>query len=595
LENVKTSVKTQLSEPPKIVKNKTIPMLGGVLVILILIIVYFAFLKRNEPTTAGKPSIAVLYLRNLSENKEDDYFASGMTEDIITQLSQIAGLLVASRSDIEQFKDKQINLREIADKLRVKYVMEGSVQKYRDKVRITCQLIKASDGFHVWAASYDRQMEDLFAIQADVAKAVAQALKVTLAPVEVERIEKKPTLNIQAYNYYLQGREYYFTGFYTADGLQLATKMFEKALEADPNFALAYAGLSDCYSTYVMNGINPSKSWLEKAEKAGLKALALDPNLAEAHRSLSRLYMTEGRTEKAIYEAEAAVKANPNYGEAWRLLGAWYAQTRQYPKAESALIKAFQVKPTENQLFSAFINLYRVWGKKQKVEEYFNKGLEVQPTNTQIYSAMGGYYLSRGELEQAKRMAHKSLNINPQYTIPLSTLSYIFGMSGEADSALYYLYEYRKQNPGQDWFVELSYLEFMKGNKKQAEIYLDSCIQFNLPLIKEFQGVPNEEYGYRVRIALVYALKGESRKAVKQAERVRKSLGTSLLTMRWFGVVSSLSFVYSLIGQKEEAVRMLEFLVKNNFTTPAIIKLHPWYKNLAGYPAFEELIKGKTR
>ena len=457
-------------------------------------------------------------------------------------------------------------------------------------------MIKASDGFHVWADSYDRQMEDLFAIQADVAKSVAQALKVVLAPAEVERIEKKPTMNVQAYNYYLQGREYYFGGgSSTKKGLELSTKMFEKALEADSDFALAYAGLSDCYSSYVMFGVDPKRSWLEKAEKAGLKALALDPNLAEAHRSLSRLYWTEGKTEKAIQEAEEAVKANLNYGEAWKLLGAWYSYTGQYPKAESALMKALEVKPTEPSLFGAFIGLYTAWGKKEKVEEYFNKGLEVQPSNPSIYADMSDYYyVGRGELEQAKRMAHKSLDIDPQYTYPLSILSYIFGMSGDADSALYYLDEYRRQNPGQDWFVELGSLELMKGNKNQAGIYLDSCIEFNQPLIKEFQGLPYEYYS-RLRVGLAYALKGESRKAVEQAERVRKSLGTSLLTVRWSGEASSLSFVYSLIGQKEEAVRMLDFLVKNNITTPAYIKLHPWYKNLAGYPTFEELIKGKTK
>jgi tetratricopeptide (TPR) repeat protein len=438
-------------------------------------------------------------------------------------------------------------------------------------------------------------MEDLFAIQADVAKSVAQALKVALAPPELAMIEKKPTQNVQAYNYYLQGREYYFGGgSSTKEGLELSTRMFEKALEADSNFALAYAGLSDCYSSYLMFDIDPKKSWLEKAEKAGLKALGLDPDLAEAHRSLSRLYWVEGKTEKAIQEAEEAVKANPNYGEAWRLLGSWYRQTGQYSKAESALMKAFDVKPTDPTLFGSFIGLYMAWGKKEKVEEYFDKGLEVQPSNSFIYIGMSYYYLSQGELEQAKRMARKSLDINPQYNSALSNLSYIFGMSGEADSAFYYLDEYRKQNPGEDWFVELSSLELMKGNKKQAEIYLDSCIQFNRPLIKEFQGLPNEYYS-RLRIALAYALKGEPKKALEQANRVKRSLGNSLLTVEWNGLVSQLSVVYSLTGQKQEAVRMLEFLVKNNFTTPAFIKLHPWYKNLAGYPAFEELIKGKTK
>ena len=595
LEYVKTALTAPPAEPPKPVKKKAVPLTVGVIAILILIVVYFAFLKQKGPTTIiGKPSIAVLYLENLSENKEDEYFASGMTEDIITQLSKIGGLLVASRSDIEQFQNKAVNLKEVANKLRVNYIMEGSVRKYGDKIRISCQLIKASDGFHVWADSYDRQIEDLFAIQADVAKSVAQALKVALVPAELERIEKKPTQNVQAYNYYLQGREYYFGGgSSTKEGLELSTKMFEKALEADSNFALAHAGLSDCYSSYVMFWVDPKKSWLEKAEKAGLKALALDPNLAEAHRSLSRLYYTEGKTEKAIQEAEEAVKVNPNYGEAWRLLGQWYTNVGQYPKAESALMKALEVKPTEHSLFGAFIGLYSAWGKKEKVEEYFNKGLEVQPNNLVIYADMSGYYLSRGELEQTKRMAHKSLNINPQYTAPLLILRQIFMMSGEADSALYYLNEYRRQNPGGDWFVELSYSELMKGNQKQAQIYLDSSIQFNRPLVKEFENLLSEYYA-RLRIALAYALKGESKKALEQVNRVKKSIGESLLTVEWYDLVWQLSFIYALTGEKEEAVRMLNFLVKNNIMTPAYIKLDPYYKNLAGYPAFEALINRRT-
>ena len=548
----------------------------------------------TKPAESPKPAIAVLYLQNLSEKKGDEYFAAGMTEDIITQLSKIGGLLVTSRSDVEQFKNKAISLKEVANRLRVNYVMEGSVRKYRDKIRITCQLIKASDGFHVWAESYDRQMEDLFAIQADVAKEVAQALKVTLAPPELAMIEKKPTQNVQAYNYYLQGREYYFRGAGSKENLEVATKMFEKALEADSNFALAYAGLSDCYSSYVMFGIDPKKSWLEKAEKAGLKALVLDPNLAEAHRSLSRLYAVEGKTEKAIQEAEEAVKANPNYGEAWRLLGQWYIYTGQYFKAESALMKALEVKPTESTLFGAIVSLYSAWGKKEKVEEYFNKGLEIQPHNGDTYSSMSDYYLFRGELEETKRMARKALNINPHLIDPLLNLMEMSMISGEADSAFYYINELRRQNPNRDLFLELGYLELMRGNKEQAEIYLDSCIQFYQPLVKEFEDLLPEYYA-RSRMALAYALKGESKKAAEQAYRVKSSLGESLLSVKWansdWAIIKPLSFVYSLTEEKKEAVRLLEFLVKNNIITPAYIKLHPWYKNLAGYPAFEELIK----
>ncbi len=551
-----------------------------------------------KPVKSPKPAIAVLYLQNLSPEKEDEYFAAGMTEDIITQLSKIGDLLVTSRSDVEQFKNKVVNIKDVASRLRVSYVMEGSVRKYGNKIRITCQLINAHDGFHTWAESYDRQMEDLFAIQSDVAKEVAHALKITLAPPEIAMIEKKPTLNIQAYNYYLKGREYYLGGgAFIRELLELAIKLFEKALEEDANFALAYAGLSGGYLSYVMFQIDLKKSWLEKAEIAGLKALAIDPNLAEAYRSLARLYWVEGYAEKTIRESEEAVKANPNNGEAWQHLGFWYAVVGRYPESERALMKAFELKPMQTQLFGSLILLYSRLGKKEKVEEYYNKGLEILLDNWWTYYRMSDYYLCRGELEQVKRMIQNCLNIQPQNVVPKLDLMDVFIMSGEADSALNCLNDYCRQNPNRDLFVELGYVELMRGNQKQAEAYWDSCIQFNQTLIKEFAGLRDEYYG-RSRMALTYALKGEFGKALEQVEKVRKKLGESLLSVEWATdrqVVQLFSFTYSLTGQKEEAMHLLDFLVKNNIITPAYIKLHPWYKDLTGNPAYEELINPKTK
>ena len=599
-EYARTPTLTQPVEAQKPVKKKMLPFVLAGLGILILILGYLAFFnkKTQVSTGSGKPSMAVLYLQNLSENKEDEYFAAGMTEDIITQLSKISGLRVTSRSDVEEFKGKPVKLKEVAEKLKVDYVMEGSVRKYGDKLRITCQLIQSKDGFHVWAENYDRQMQDLFAIQADVAKQVAQALEIALAPTEIEKIEKKPTLNVQAYNYYLQGREYYFGGATSKERLGLAIKMFEKALEADSNFALAYAGLSDCYSSYVMFGIDPKKSWLEKAEKTSLKALALDQNLAEAHRSLSRLYFTEGKNQKAFQEAKAAVQANPNYAEAWRLLGNWYEFTGQYPEAEQALMKALELKPTQPGIFGAFMDLYSLQGERKKVEEYFNKGLEIQPSNAGIYSGMAFWLLFWGELEEAKKMAHKALSVDPQNGEANGGLMFIFLMTETPDSAFYYLNRIRQQNLTGDLYVEMARVAFMKGEKRQAEIYLDSCIQFNQPLIKEFENLP-EEYRRRLRIGLVYALKGETKKALAQAEKVSESLGDSLLTIYSVSsfstfFVQDLSEIYSLTGQKEKAVSMLKFLVEKNCMSPAFIKLHPFYKNLAGYPEFEALVNRRT-
>jgi tetratricopeptide (TPR) repeat protein len=427
---------------------------------------------------------------------------------------------------------------------------------------------------------------------------VARALKVALVPSELEGIEKKPTMNMQAYNYYLQGREYYI-GLESAElreSLQLAANMFEKAIEADSNFALAYAGLSDCYCYPVMHGIDPKRSWLDQAERSVLKALALDPNLGEARRALSRLYFTKGETEKAIQEAEETVRANPTYGTGWRTLGDSWLYSGRYLKAESALMKALEVNPTDRSLFCSIIDLYSLWGDRNKAEDYFRRGLEVQPRNANIYNFGSRWCMRSGKLEEAKRRAYKGLNTNPHSSFNMENLMWIFMMSGKEDSSSFYLNEVHRENPEADCFVELAYLALMRGNKERAAVYADSCVQFNEPLIREFEGMPYE-YWSRLRIALAYALRGESRKALEQAESVRRSLGESLLSVEWAagrGIVPRLSLVYSLTGQKDEAMRMLDFLVKINYCSPAYIRLHPWFKNLSGYPPFEALIGRKT-
>ncbi len=599
LEYARTATLTQTPKIQKPVKkNKLILPLAG-LAILILILGYLAFFQKQEliTTRSGKPSMAVLYLQNLSDNKEDEYFAAGMTEDIITQLSKISGLRVVSRSDVEEFRNKPTNIKEVAKKLNVNYVMEGSVRKYGDKIRITCQLIKAQDGFHIWAENYDRKMQDLFAIQADVAKQVAQALEIALAPTEVEKIEKKPTFDVQAYNYYMQGREYYFASNGDKKTLDLAVKMFENALESDSNFALGYAGLSDAYTSYVMFWIDPKRSWLKEAEKAGEKALAIDPNLSEAHRALSRLYMMEGKKDLAVKSAKEAVKADPNFGEAWRLLGDWYTWLGQFSEAEKALLKVLELKPTEEGVFRSLMILYFLWGNRPKLEEYFNKGIEIQPSNIQIYADMAFFRLLWGETDQALKLSHQTLDLNPRNVSSLANLFGIFLIRQNPDSAIYYLKKMRKENPSLDYFIELALVELMKKEKRQADIYLDSCIQYNIPLIQDFQGTP-QEHGARLTIAQAYALKGESKKALEQAQKVTRTLGDSLYTIFYFyaeNCVMPLSMIYSLTGEKALAIKMLKFLIQKNYMTPEFIKIHPLYKNLVGYPEFDALVNRKSK
>jgi non-specific serine/threonine protein kinase len=591
LEYAKTASVLRPAEVGKPRKSTALPFLIAGLGVVIILLVYFGFTGRQKPPgiRAGRPSIAVLYLQNISDSQEDEYFAAGMTEDIITQLSKISGLRVISRSEMEQFKDQPVSIRAVADKLQVDYVMEGSVRKQGNKLRITCQLVQADDGFHVWADNYDRDIEDLFDIQADVAKEVASALEVALAPAELDEIEKKPTLDVRAYNYYLQGREYYFGHASNRDYLGLAISMFERALEVDSNFALAYAGLSDCYSSYVMFAIDVKMSWLEEAEKAAQKALSLDPDLAEAHRALSRLYSVKGKTEEAIQAAERAVAANPHYAEAWRLLGNWYTGAQRYAEAEEAFLKAMEVKPTESGLFTGLIQLYHRWGRHEKADEYFRKGVEVQPTNDAIYTAMSGILISRGHLQRAKQMAHKALELNPQSGSGQTTLFAIFFVTEEVDSAAHYLQMTRQRNPGPDFYINMAAVAFMQEDEKLAHSYLDSSFGLLEPMLLELEGTPGE-CEVRSAIALVLSMKEEREKAMEEVNIVRENLGDSLLAIEWSQAVSLLSLAYVLLDQKAEAVESIRFLLENNLTSLPILRLHPVYKKLEGYTPYDELV-----
>ncbi len=591
LEYAKTASVLRPADGEKSKKLKALPFMLAGLGVIIVVLIYLAFQGQKRPSDvrAERPSIAVLYLQNMSEDQQDEYFAAGMTEDIITQLSKISGLRVISRSEMEQFRDQPLSIKTVADKLEVDYIMEGSVRKHGNTVRITCQLIQADDGFHVWADSYDRDMEDLFDIQADVAKEVANALEVALAPAELEEIEKKPTLDVRAYNYYLQGREYYFGHATKREYLELAIGMFERALEVDSNFALAYAGLSDCYSSYVMFAIDVKMSWLEEAERAAQKALSLDPDLAEAYRALSRLYSVQGKTEEAIKAAERAVEANPHYAEAWRLLGNWYMGARRYAEAEEAFLKAMEVKPTESGLFTGLIRLYHLWGKHDKADEYFRRGVEVQPTNDAIYTAMSGILLSRGHLERAKQMAYKAMELNPQSGSGQMTLFSIFFLADEVDSAAHYLHMTRQRNPGPDFYINTAIVGIMREDEKLAHSYLDSSLELLEPMLQELEGTPGE-FGVRSAMALVFSIKEERDKALKEVNIITESLGDSLLTMEWSQVASLLSYAHVLLDQKAEAVELIQFLLANNITSPAMLRMHPLYKMLAGYPPFDELV-----
>src|SRR5438876_4151752 len=259
-----------------------------------------------------RPSIAVLPFVNMSGDPEQEYFSDGITEDIITDLSKVSGLFVVARNTAFTYKGKHVDVQEVAKRFGVNFILEGSVRKAGARVRVTGQLINGKDNGHVWADRYDRDLTDIFAIQDEITHAIVEQLKVKLLPQEKKSIGQVPTENVEAYTYYLRGRD--FLHRRSKHYLQLARRMFAKAVELDRNYARAYAGLADCdsylYMTYHMNVA------MDGILATTEKALALDPKLAEAHASRGVALSAGQRYDEAKAEFEQAIALNSNLFEA---------------------------------------------------------------------------------------------------------------------------------------------------------------------------------------------------------------------------------------------------------------------------------------
>ena len=266
-----------------------------------------------------KPSVAVLPFANMSADPEQEYFCDGMAEEITNSLSQLDGLRVVARTSAFAFKDEKVDLREVGRKLDVGAVLEGSVRKAANKVRITAQLINVSDGYHLWSERYDRELADVFEIQDEISLAIVEKLRLELLGKERDDLLRHYTENVVAYDLYLEGRFHWNTR--SKAGMERAVHLFDKAIEIDPAFALAYAGLADGYSIMADNTYGPPDELFPKAKDAALRALELDDSLGEAYASLGLVLETYERDRKGAREAlQKAIALKPNYATAHH----WY-------------------------------------------------------------------------------------------------------------------------------------------------------------------------------------------------------------------------------------------------------------------------------
>ena len=386
-----------------------------------------------------KPSIAVLPFNNLSGDPQDDYFSEGITEDIITDLSKVSGLFVVGRHTSFAYKGKSENLERVAADLGVRYLLEGSVRKAGNRVRITGQLIDGGDGGHVWAERYDRDLTDIFAIQDEITRTIVEQLKVRLVPAEISAIGQVPTASVEAYNFYLKGRQFFHNA--TKNFLRLGRHMFARATDLDPQFARAFAGIANCDSRLVgwYSEPIPELQILAEADQA----LALDPLLSEAHAARGEALFLLGRHDEAEAEFEEAIRLDPASFEA-NFFFARYWKVRGIPaKAAEYYIRALEVQPDDPQAPLLLQAELRTMGRMEEADKYAEMGVRraeesvrQHPEWSRPGQLVAAVLASMGRDREAREWMERALAIDPDDNLALYNAACTFAQLGETERAI---------------------------------------------------------------------------------------------------------------------------------------------------------------
>jgi serine/threonine-protein kinase len=380
------------------------------------------------------PSVAVLPFLNLSPDPENEYFADGITEDVIAQLSQIRSLKVISRSSVMPFKNRERNLREIGAKLDVATLLEGSVRRAGSRVRIVAQLIDAETDRHLWAQTYDRDLTDIFTIQTDVALQIAGALEAELSSEEKTRIHKKPTDDLQAYQQYLLGK--HCMARWTDEGIDQAIKHFEQAVTRDPNYALAHAGIAYAYTEIGIGvaGSLPPDEAFRRAKTAVARALELDPALPEAHAVLAHLKVAcDYDWVGAEKEYKRAIELNPNSGVAYDSYGLMLSALERYDEAIEAQQRAHELDPVAHRMDIA-TTLLRA-GRYEDALRAITECLENDPNLALAHATAGWAHLLNGRPDQGIASLQRAVAFSPESTLNLAQLGQAFARVGRIEGA----------------------------------------------------------------------------------------------------------------------------------------------------------------
>jgi len=421
----------------------------------------------KDKNSNGDKTIAVLPFVNMSADPENEYFSDGITEEILNVLTKVPGLQVTSRTSTFALKGKDQDIRDIGRQLNVKSVLEGSVRKSGDKVRITAQLINSADGYHIWSETYDRKLEDIFEVQDEISFKIANKLRENFNVEQKKDVEvKKPVKNIKAFSLYLKGR--FHCNKWKPKDTEKAVEYYKEAMAIEPDFALAYTGMADCYTFLGACGVLQPKDAFTKSREFALKSLELDPDLVESHLAMANIYLWHDWDFKAAKKSlDKALEINPNSAMANLWTSMYYIANKEIDKAFIYAEKAMLFDPLSPLISRAMGMVYFCMEKYDEALEQFEKSIELDPTASEVMLKIAWTLALKGDLEKSLQVLRENeqlINLSQYHGLGLGHIGYVYAKMGNTEEATKYIKMLEeKENENKDARLNFEYAVLYYG------------------------------------------------------------------------------------------------------------------------------------
>ncbi len=516
---IRTASSQSVKNPYKPGRKK--PLTGNLIIVLLCLLVvsqfaYFYFTRNNSSGNSAnaKESIAVLPFDNRSEEQNDEYFADGLTDELIEHLSILGDLHVINRQSIQEYRGENLSYKKIASELNVANILTGSVRRSGDIIKISARLIECSTNKFLWGETFQRNNRDLMSVQSEIARSIAAVLNIRINQLERTKLDRLPTKNPTSYDYYLKGRTLYY--LYQSKSNDQAIEQFRMAINLDPGYALAWAGLGDAYSQ-MHNRFGKEISWIDSGIIASKKAIQLDSTISEGYKALANAYNYAGRYDTAFILLRKAVTLNPNNAQAVGNLGTSYFLRGDLPEALRWEKKAAGLNPKNAIPFQITGWIYQLLGDLPNAERWLEKSLELNGTSYwDTYELLAYCYVSQGRKQDALKLVNTMLQkVQPDsrtYEIA-GLMSHFAGDKIQAQSFFHQSIEHNEgyiNDPNTVSPIGLGQILLEQGKQVEADVYLSHALEINLNEIRNGSQDKNPPY----YIAAIYAIRGQHDQAL---------------------------------------------------------------------------------